>query len=61
MPATEKKLMEAKEKPPELFMGEGTVLLVVDEDMVLDVGEQILKASGYGVLVARNGWRRDLR
>jgi two-component system cell cycle sensor histidine kinase/response regulator CckA len=47
--------MEEKEKPPEIFMGEGTVLVVDDDDMVRDVGEQMLKAFGYGVLVARNG------
>jgi two-component system cell cycle sensor histidine kinase/response regulator CckA len=47
--------MEEKEKPPGIFMGEGTVLVVDDDDMVRDVGEKMLKAFGYGVLAARNG------
>ena len=33
----------------------GTVLLVDDEDIVLDVGTQMLSALGYEVLTARNG------
>jgi CheY-like chemotaxis protein len=36
-------------------MGEGTVLLVDDEEMILDVGRQMLERLGYEVLVARSG------
>lgn len=36
-------------------MAETTILLVDDEEMITDVGEQLLKHMGYGVMVARNG------
>jgi PAS domain S-box-containing protein len=56
LPASEKKvIMGEKEKAAEVLMGTGTILLVDDEDMVLDVGEQMLKALGYKVLLARSG------
>ena len=35
--------------------GKGTVLLVDDEEMVVDVGEQMLKRLGYDVVLARSG------
>ena len=35
--------------------GEGTVLVVDDEEMIVDVGASILKKIGYQVLVARSG------
>ena len=35
--------------------GVGTVLLVDDEEMIIDVGSQILKNLGYSVLSARSG------
>jgi PAS domain S-box-containing protein len=33
----------------------GTVLFVDDEEMLLEIGVEVLKASGYAVLEARNG------
>jgi len=44
---------EAGEK--EIQLGHETVLLVDDEDMIIDVGQEILKEMGYKVLVARGG------
>lgn len=35
--------------------GEGTVLLVDDEEMIIDVGSQMLKHMGYEVLTAGDG------
>ncbi|MBW1747355.1 MAG: response regulator [Deltaproteobacteria bacterium] len=35
--------------------GVGTVLLVDDEEMIIDVGSQILENLGYSVLSARSG------
>ncbi|HKI49911.1 MAG TPA: response regulator, partial [Desulfobacteria bacterium] len=35
--------------------GEGTVLVVDDEEMIVDVGTQVLERIGYSVLVARSG------
>ena len=56
LPASKKNvIMGEKEKAAEVLMGTGTILLVDDEDMVLDVGEQMLKALGYKVLLARSG------
>jgi len=39
----------------ELVKGPGTVLLVDDEDMIIEVGSEILKALGYHVLTAKSG------
>ena len=36
-------------------MGRKTILLVDDEEMVIDVGEKMLKIMGYDVLLARSG------
>lgn len=37
------------------WRGEGTVLLVDDEEMVLAVGKRLLEASGFSVFTARDG------
>jgi len=55
LPASEKKVIKEKGKAAEVLMGTGTVLLVDDEDMILDVGEGILKTLGYKALIARGG------
>ncbi|GAG11932.1 unnamed protein product, partial [marine sediment metagenome] len=55
LPATEKEVIKEKELPVELIKGEETVLLVDDEDMIIDVGEQMLKTLGYNVLTAGSG------
>jgi PAS domain S-box-containing protein len=46
------KEIELKEKP---IKGSGTILLVDDETMVVDVGKPMLEALGYQVLVSING------
>ena len=55
LPTSEKEVIKDKELPEELLKGEETVLLVDDEDMIIDVGEEVLGALGYKVLVARGG------
>lgn len=47
----------AEERDPteEIVMGQGTILLVDDEDVVLEVGKPLLETLGYEVLVARSG------
>jgi CheY-like chemotaxis protein len=41
--------------PDHIIKGTGTILLVDDEGMVLEVGERFLKVMGYQVLTAREG------
>ncbi len=57
--ALEKKVAKtvAKEKkvPEEILKGTETVLVVDDEEMILEVGEEMLDAMGYKVLLARGG------
>jgi len=55
LPASEKEVIVEKGPPEELLKGTGIVLLVDDEDIIIDVGQEILKALGYKVLVARGG------
>jgi PAS domain S-box-containing protein len=55
LPASEQEIL-AEEKPSrEIITGEGTVLLVDDEEMILDVGKQLLEKVGYRVMVAKHG------
>jgi CheY-like chemotaxis protein len=46
---------EEKEAPGDLVMGEGAILLVDDEEMILEVGRPLLERLGYRVLEARGG------
>ena len=55
LPASEKEIIEEKKLPEDLLRGSETVLLVDDEDMIIDVGEQLLEKMGYTVLIARSG------
>jgi two-component system cell cycle sensor histidine kinase/response regulator CckA len=55
LPASEKKVIVERQKRAELLMGTGTVLLVDDEAMILDVEAQMLRTLGYKVLLARSG------
>jgi two-component system cell cycle sensor histidine kinase/response regulator CckA len=55
LPASEKKLIKEKELPEELLKGTETVLLVDDEDMVIEIGEELLQSLGYKVVIARGG------
>ena len=55
LPASEKKVVEEEKVAEKVLRGTETVLLVDDEDMIIDVGREILEAVGYKVLVARSG------
>ena len=50
-----KALIKEKQLPKKILKGKETILLVDDEDIVLDVGEEMLKALGYKVLLAKSG------
>ena len=55
LPASEKSAKKPVKSAGQIIEGRGTILLVDDEEMVLDVGVQLLKALGYTVLEARSG------
>ena len=44
-----------KQVATDIARGEGTILLVDDEDVIIDVGSEILEVLGYKVSVARSG------
>jgi two-component system cell cycle sensor histidine kinase/response regulator CckA len=53
---SEKTISALGDKPEEkILQGGGTVLVVDDEEMIVDVGARILERIGYRVLVARSG------
>ncbi len=55
LPASEDKAIKEKKKAVNFLRGTGTILFVDDEDMIIDVGQEILKTLGYKVLLARGG------
>ncbi len=56
LPATDSKIAEkATDQHIEIVKGSETVLLVDDEDIILDIGTEILQKLGYTVLLADNG------
>jgi two-component system cell cycle sensor histidine kinase/response regulator CckA len=55
LPATEKKAPLEKDPVERIFKGKETLLLVDDEEMILDVGRDILEILGYEVLAASSG------
>jgi len=56
LPASDKAVMaDIPKANKEVTKGHETVLLVDDERMILEVGQQLLESMGYGVLTARDG------
>jgi len=57
IPASEKESVKKDPGPDryEIQYGTGTVLLVDDEGIIIDVGKKMLERLGYQVLIARNG------
>jgi len=55
LPASDKKVLKITEPAPEIMKGSGTILIVDDEEMVLDVGVRVLKKLGYTVQESNNG------
>jgi CheY-like chemotaxis protein len=49
--------LEPKKDELEIFTGSETVLLVDDEELIIDVGVQLLQKMGYRVLTATHGDR----
>jgi CheY-like chemotaxis protein len=55
LPASDKKPVQQEKPQAAPVKGEGTVLLVDDEEIILTVSREILEHLGYTVLLARNG------
>jgi two-component system, cell cycle sensor histidine kinase and response regulator CckA len=55
IPASMKTPKEEAPHLDEIIEGEGTVLLVDDEDMILNVAEEMIRALGYEVIPAKHG------
>ena len=55
LPASEKKVRKAVKTAEQFIKGTGTVLLVDDEEVILEVGEALLETMGYRVLIAMDG------
>jgi two-component system, cell cycle sensor histidine kinase and response regulator CckA len=55
IPASDKKLVKEEKTPTDIARGEGRILLVDDEDVIIDVGSEILEVLGYKVSTARSG------
>jgi len=55
LPVSDKVAVPEIEPGHEMLPGQETILLVDDEPLVIDVGEQLLEKLGYRVFSARNG------
>jgi len=55
LPASTKKVKQEKIDHTQIIRGPETVLLVDDEKMIIEVGEEILKALGYEAMFAGSG------
>ncbi len=55
LPASEKKIFKEKMIQKEILKGSETVLLIDDEDIIIDVGRDLLEKLGYEVLTAKGG------
>ena len=55
LPASEEKTEEEDQPESKPDRGRGTVLIIDDEEMIVDVGRQMLEALGYIVLTAGGG------
>ena len=57
LPAVTGTAIAENEADQGIVTGNGTILLVDDEDMVLNVARKMLDRLGYQVIVAQNGWQ----
>ncbi len=55
LPASKKKVQKVAKTEERLVKGTGTALLVDDEEVILEVGRELLEALGYRVLLAQDG------
>jgi PAS domain S-box-containing protein len=55
LPASKKQVIKEKARPETLKVGTEMILLVDDEEMVADIGKDMLEKLGYKILVAPGG------
>jgi len=55
LPASDKKVIEKKALTEDVLPRNETVLLVDDEEMIVDIGKEMLENMGYKVLTAKDG------
>lgn len=55
LPASGKRVFEEQQQTVPVEKGVGNILLVDDEEMIVDVGKQLLEHLGYSVLTAGSG------
>ena len=55
LPASGKKVTKGRGSTEEIVQGSETILLVDDEDIIIDVGQELLETIGYKVLTAKSG------
>ncbi|HED00608.1 MAG TPA: response regulator [Proteobacteria bacterium] len=55
LPASEKKIVREKGMSVMMVKGTETILFVDDEEMIRNVGQELLEELGYKVLIARDG------
>ena len=55
LPASKRGVQKSVKIAERLIKGTGTVLLVDDEEIILEVGRELLEAIGYRVLAAKDG------
>jgi len=55
LPAIEIKIEKPKEAKAEVSTGSGTILMIEDEDVVIEVTQAMLEMLGYRVMVAKTG------
>jgi len=49
------KILNGKLKEEESHIGSGLILIVDDEEIIREIGREILESCGYSVIIARNG------
>jgi len=55
LPACDNRFVKEKEKMESVLTGNETILLVDDEEMIVEIGKEILNKLGYTALLARSG------
>ena len=55
LPASDKEIEDIDKSKDDILTGQGTVLLIDDEEMILDIGSKMVESLGYNVIIAAGG------